>query len=383
MQVLQLHTNYSSSFPSGENLTVSELTKIVSNDLCKIETNYLNSDDLKGKKLFLQVIKIFFSRRLNGRSIKSLIDFDFILIHNEFPVLPLAVLRRLNKNGISIIRVVHNYRASCLAGTNRFRGDNCFKCTKNNFSRGIKRGCYRGSRTASFIRGIYSKSFNKHLLASNVHFVAISENIQSYLWNTFGKDIRVHVIHNSVKESPSIFETASEVIFIGRLESEKGVENLLNTWKYDHSLPRIHIIGSGSLSSKVQESAILDGRVIFHGKLTKDQIDNVARDCKVAIFPNTWIEPFGRTYAEALSRGQAMVSTSGGIADSIISVGVNGYLTDLDFESLAKSIKCALQLPYQEHYRESKRLYQSQFSNEVWESNWSNFLTSLQTEKGK
>ncbi|NDE62634.1 MAG: glycosyltransferase, partial [Cyclobacteriaceae bacterium] len=66
--------------------------------------------------------------------------------------------------------------------------------------------------------------------------------------------------------------------------------------------------------------------VNFHGYLKGLSLERVTGRCKVALILNTWDEPFGRTFAEALARGQAIVAYDRGMASEFIFPGKNGSL---------------------------------------------------------
>ncbi|MCP9818838.1 glycosyltransferase family 4 protein [Synechococcus sp. Cruz-9H2] len=144
----------------------------------------------------------------------------------------------------------------------------------------------------------------------------------------------VEVIPNGVpicSQRPPL-NTPPTLAFAGRLEPEKGVEQLLDSMvRVCQVIPqaRLLIAGSGGQSVALREQAVrlgLGKAVQFLGFLGSVDMENALRRAWVQVVPSLWEEPFGLVAAEGLMRGTAVVaSASGGLVD-IIRHGETGLL---------------------------------------------------------
>ncbi len=112
-------------------------------------------------------------------------------------------------------------------------------------------------------------------------------------------------------------------VFVGRLDSEKGVEVLLEAWRQLHLTPdegQLLLVGEPVLHSDgrgyLDELKALApaGTVRFLG--ARRDVVTPLHAADVAVVPSTWDEPFGRTTIEALSTGRPVVASRvGGIPE--------------------------------------------------------------------
>lgn len=371
MKIIHIHAEYRKSIASGENLTVNELSVIFNRSLSyylPIFLNYEFAIQSRSRQILIG-LKSLFSNKI-GPIAAEFLDNSIVIIHNDFPAISIRIWTRILRKNIPVIKVIHNYRSTCLSGNHWLKRTNCFKCKKSNFFYGVIKRCYQDDFLSSALRSVYTFALNRIIMSSNVTFVAISSNIESYIKETFGVKTRIIQINNSVSEQMQISNSANDVLFVGRLEIEKGIENLLECWRLDPSLPTLHIVGTGNFVQQVVEYSQLDQRVIFHGKLKPEDIEIIAMLCKISIFPNLWTEPFGRTIAEALSRGQALVATRLGIAATDLLEGENGFFCTPNPLDISKSIHKALMLPHNIHFTRSRSIYEEKYSRKSWEENW-------------
>jgi glycosyltransferase involved in cell wall biosynthesis len=114
-------------------------------------------------------------------------------------------------------------------------------------------------------------------------------------------------------------------VFVGRLDSEKGVEVLLEAWRQLAVAPdeaQLLLVGSPVLHADGR--AYLDqlkalapaGTVRFLG--ARADVVTPLHAADVAVVPSTWDEPFGRTVIEALATGRPVVASRvGGIPEML------------------------------------------------------------------
>lgn len=381
MRIVQIHSYYRSWIPSGENITVSELSKMLIESNFTI-SNILGSTDhlLKSKaKRFKALLSLFTASSLTESDSIALVGDEILIIHNEFPIISIRLWRKISSSQIKILRVVHNYRSTCLSGNHWYRENPCFSCQDKNFSMGIIRKCYQKSYAASFIRMLYTKISQFYLKKSDVTYIAISERMSRYISNTFGSDVKIAQIPNSVPDREMINSDAHQVLFVGRLEQEKGLIEIIEIWKDFPHLPILNIVGTGNLKKYADDAAETDSRILVHGAKNSEELELIAKKCKVAVFPTLWREPFGRTMIEALSRGQAVVTTESANAEFCVIEGVNGYVAAIENSDFGNAVAKALTIPLELHTRSSRSFYQSKYTKQIWKENWINTINEVRT----
>ncbi len=182
----------------------------------------------------------------------------------------------------------------------------------------------------------------KRLVLRRMRTVAISEAIRSHL------HAKVPVVLNPV--DPVFFEQqraevdATELLFIGRLVSDKGLNLLLD------ALVRLNEGGANfrlSIAGDGPEAAAVDARIAAEA-LPVERIGLVqpaeaaarmAR-CACLVVPSVWAEPLGIVALEGLAVGcPVVVSNSGGLAE-LSHFGARCFVAG-DAESLAAAIRSA------------------------------------------
>jgi len=151
---------------------------------------------------------------------------------------------------------------------------------------------------------------------------------------------RLHHIPNFVsgdffaprKSKRSVVEN---LLFIGRLERQKGVDILLKSFchlvKGNYPDLRLHIGGDGSLAENLKaltESIGISSSVEWHGMLLPEQVRELIDDCDIFVLPSRH-ETFGIVIAEAMAMGKPVVATGCGGPEEIVD-SQSGLIVDPD-----------------------------------------------------
>lgn len=118
------------------------------------------------------------------------------------------------------------------------------------------------------------------------------------------------------------------VLYVGRINREKGAEVLLDVMARVSGDWRLVIVGDGigrpALESRIQ-SCSFSNRVQCRGWLTGAALEQAYREASVVVMPSRWPEPFGLVGLEAMMRGRPVVAFGvGGIPDWLED-GVGGF----------------------------------------------------------
>lgn len=117
-----------------------------------------------------------------------------------------------------------------------------------------------------------------------------------------------------------------ELIFVGRLVSDKGADLLLEAMSMLEAKPQLTIAGDGPERARLEKQAFdlgLQARVDFIGSQTSEQLAKVLREHQILVVPSRWQEPFGIVALEGIACGCVVVgSAEGGLAEAIGPCGV-------------------------------------------------------------
>jgi glycosyltransferase involved in cell wall biosynthesis len=131
-----------------------------------------------------------------------------------------------------------------------------------------------------------------------------------------------------------------DIIFVGRLVSDKGVDVLLDAL---HSLrngrglrPTVTIVGDGPEREAISQQICaydLDDQVVLAGIQQGPALVKLLNQHKILVVPSRWKEPFGVVALEGIACGCVVVgSADGGLSEAIGPCGVtfpNGDSGDL------------------------------------------------------
>jgi glycosyltransferase involved in cell wall biosynthesis len=256
--------------------------------------------------------------------------FDLWQIHNVFPAMSPSVYGLAFKLGIPVVQYLHNYRMSCVNGFFLNHGKACTSCIQGNFTKAALTGCWHDSRLMSgWMGAVMLRVRTMGVFRKVAGWIAISE-AQKDLHVRMGIPAeRIHVLPHFVEVRPELFvaERGRDVLFVGRLSKEKGVEQLLDAWKQtERGEAKLLLAGEGpervALENKIAAEKI--GGVEFLGFVAKEDQAAMWKRAAFSVVPSIWQEPLGLVVFEAWERGRTVVvSDAGGLADSV-EEGVDG-----------------------------------------------------------
>lgn len=147
---------------------------------------------------------------------------------------------------------------------------------------------------------------------------------------------------------PQMITKKYNVLFVGRLASNKGIMLLLDAIthvKQTHPNITLAIRGEGTLKPQIEAFITahqLHDNVLFLPRITESSaMPRLYNQAKMLVCAST-VEGNPRVTIEAMACGTAVISTRVGIMPDVIEHGENGLLVDWDAEAIADAIRVLL-----------------------------------------
>lgn len=333
-RVLQIFNRYLEY--GGEQGSVGRIGDTLQ-QIADVEYFLTSSDQLMGRRTPEDMVKAgvlaFHNPQVIGRlkRYQKIGQFDFWLIHNIFPAMSPSVYALAFKLGIPVVQYLHNYRMSCVNGYFLNHGETCTSCIHGNFTKAALTGCWHDSRLVSGWMGAVMMRVRVMGVFRNVAAWIALSHAQKRLHVQMGIPAeRIHINPHFFLRRADLFiaEPGRDVLFIGRLSKEKGVEQLLDAWKRtDRGEAKLLLAGEGperaALENKIAAEKI--GGVEFLGFVKKEDQVTIWKRSAFSVVPSIWQDPLPTVVFEAWERGRpVVVSDAGGLADSVQD-GVDGF----------------------------------------------------------
>jgi len=310
-------------------------------------------------------------------------EYDYWMIHNVFPVLSPSVYSLAFELGVPVIQYLHNFRMGCVNGFFLNHGEPCQRCMHGNFLPALQTACWHESHLQSGIMGaIMMRARSMNLFQRIHHWIAISEAQKKVHVEMGVPAENITVIHHFYESStlPPSYPERGDVIFVGRLSQEKGVDRLLLAWEKIHECGRnLRIVGDGPqrgrLEAMVKDRSLKN--VQFTGFLDQEAMKPIWENAACSIIPSIWMEPFGMVVLEAWAKERPVIAHRIGALPELIDEGVNGCLVAPDSpQEMADAILSIIQNPSQsaEMGRMGFAKLQSDFTKERWLEKFSKLL---------
>lgn len=127
------------------------------------------------------------------------------------------------------------------------------------------------------------------------------------------------------------------VLFVGRLVPEKGINELLVSFKSWDKKISLAIAGTGSLEDKVKEAEKKFDNLIYLGKIVNEKLPVYYSAADVLIVPSVHEEGFGRVVLESLACGTPVIGSNRGAIPEAMNNTV-GRLIKITPENLKNTV---------------------------------------------
>jgi glycosyltransferase involved in cell wall biosynthesis len=330
MKILLVHNQYSTT--GGEDQALAREKAVLKQWLGE-ENVFEYSVSVNDYSKWQMLRSIFYSRK-QYRNVYDLVkqhQIDIVHVHNYFPVLTASVFKAAKAAGAKLVHTVHNYRWWCISG-NFYRPavGICTLCVdQKNFWNGIKHRCYRNSFLQSLVAKLAYAYYKK---------IGVFEWIDQFWVLTqfqYQQLIKLGVPANKLQLKPNMLDPATiqalpnaqrnGFLYIGRLDTEKGIEYILSEWVKLSEKYQLTVIGSGSLEAALK-SQYYQPNIIFTGALPFDQVNQYLQKAQYTLQPSLWYETMGLTIIESMQQGTPVIGFNIGTRLELIEHKKTGFI---------------------------------------------------------
>ncbi|WP_238420036.1 glycosyltransferase family 4 protein [Gordonia sp. 'Campus'] len=196
------------------------------------------------------------------------------------------------------------------------------------------------------------------LVSESDALITCSASMRDEVHRLFGYEAAdISVIHNGIDIRTWPFAERShpggppELLFAGRLEYEKGVQDLLAALpriRRSHPGTTLTVAGEGTQRDWLMEQARkhrVTRSVNFVGAVDHDQLVTLMHRCDAIVLPSRY-EPFGIVALEAAATGAPLiVSTAGGLGEAVQEPDTGLSFAPADVAGLATAVRATLSDP--------------------------------------
>jgi glycosyltransferase involved in cell wall biosynthesis len=260
---------------------------------------------------------------------------DVVHLHNIYHQLSPSILRSTRRAGAAVVMTLHDYKLACPTYRLLDQHGICEACIPHRFWNPTLRRCNRGSLTASTLSGAEMTLHTAFGAYDPVHrFACPSRFLEGKMRAARVYPGRLRWVPNFVDATAIEPKTSpgGDVVYVGRLSEEKGVDVLLEALERSPAL-RADIVGDGPAREPLERLAASLGvqdRARFRGRLPAADVHDAMRAAAVVAVPSRWYENMPITVLEAFATGVPVVASALGGLPELIDDDRDGILVPPD-----------------------------------------------------
>lgn len=341
MRVLMLHNRYLGQ--GGEDVSFAMEIDLLRAHGWEVTAYEENNERIAELGLTRTAVNTIWSqetyRRVRAELARA--NYDIVHVQNFFPLISPSVYYAARAERVPVVQALRNYRLLCPASTLMREGRVCEKCLGKTVAwPGMLHACYRQSRAGTAVVAA--------MLASHWLVGTWSRLVDAYIVLTrFGRDKfiagglppdRIFIRSNYLHPDPKPGRGGGEyAIFVGRLDEQKGVRNLLAAWQKPGRRLPLRIVGDGPLRSLVTEAAGRCASIQWLGQRTGGEALDLIGDAAFVILPSESYEGQPRVIIESFAKGTPVIASRLGAMAEMVEDDHTGFLVRCgDPEALAE-----------------------------------------------
>lgn len=351
MRILQIFNQY--RIRGGEEAWVESVEKLATEGGATVSELRFHSSDWAspGGPSLMQQIRLMGHNPAAGKLLVEKVDLekpDICLFHNVIPVASLGIYGMARALKLPVIQYIHNFRPFSPSGTLWVGGSVNPAALSGNLWPEIMHGGWQGSRLKTLILSYHlRRAIRSGLLEQIDHWISPSRFMKDHFVNAGVPAGRITVIphchHGDIREHPA--EEDDYYLYLGRLETDKGVGLLLDAWQMmaadgRGTVPKLKIAGKGGLTDHVAKVAASEPHIEYLGYVDGPRKQTLLDHCRAVIIPSICWESLGLSAYESYASRRPVVASRAGALQETVREGVTGWLFQAgDAQDLATTIR--------------------------------------------
>lgn len=279
-------------------------------------------------------INLYLKIRKHIKSIKP----DIIHFHNIYKSTKTILLA---SSGFAKIQTVHDFGIVCPLRSLIIEKDNYKICLGRKGLKCYKNGCLKlQSNLIDYL--LLESSFLKK--KSIKYFICPSTKLTAMAKEAGFKKV-INLPHFYNHTSKVNYQTSNNILFVGRLTKEKGIDYLIRAFQiafHKNNNLRLKIIGDGpekeNLKNLLNKLGI-DKCVNLINGVDHSQIGQCYQDSFVVVIPSIWMENSPLVAYEAMAYAKPIIAYNIGGLPDLVQDGINGFLIDrFNYRAMAEKI---------------------------------------------
>lgn len=245
-------------------------------------------------------------------------------LHGYTKALTTSPVRAARSLGFPVVCTLHDFFAACPNGA-FFDYGKAAPCLRRALSLDcVAAHCDKRAYAHKLFRVArgYLQKLLGHFPAAVEHYISLSERSAKILTPYLPKRAHLYALPNvvGVTESPPVAAASnSTILYVGRLDEEKGVRLLART-AAGLGLA-VTFVGDGPLK---EELSALPG-ITVTGWVAPEEVQRHLATARCLVFPSLWYETYGLTVSEAAARGVPAIVSDISAAAERIEDGITGW----------------------------------------------------------
>lgn len=276
---------------------------------------------------------------------------DIVHLNNFAHQISPSILHAVKDRDIPMVMTMHDYKLTCPVYTMMSNGKICERCRHGRYYQCIIHRCSKRSYSKSFLNTMemYLHHNVLHIYDLIDLFISPSEflKMKSKEMGFQNEIVYLPNFVNITGMKPNFDCTKKEILYFGRLSSEKGIITLVDVVKNIRNIS-LRIIGSGPmrefLIEKIRKEKIEN--VLINNHVNDDELWEYVKRAMFTVVPSEWYEVFGLTIIESFALGKPVIGARIGAIPELIKDGKTGLTFDSgNSDDLREKIKYLIDNP--------------------------------------
>lgn len=254
---------------------------------------------------------------------------DVVHFHSVYHQLSASVLHSVPKSA-SAVMTLHDYKLAAPCYLLLRDGQPCIECVGSTFPfPAVHHRCVKDSRAASLVCATEQVVHVRSYRTKVDRFIVPSLFAASLLSRSRAvPQDRVVVVPHGIPMPPAKARPSESrrFVFLGRLSSEKGLEDLLAAWDTSgvgEAGYSLDVVGDGPAAGLLKGAP---ASVVHKGWLDRPAVASCLASARCVVIPSRFHETFGLSAAEALAAGVPLIAARSGALSELVENSAAGAL---------------------------------------------------------